>query len=77
MIKYPPSWHKRIISNATTCWIDYDDHFIVHAKNPYMALRDAVWLYPCVFNDKRLEIIQADVSRIGKNNYGICGQHFI
>ena len=76
-------WHHRMRQNEPTCYIDYTDgehDFIVHVHRPIGHLKDwykLVWLYPCVFNNKGVKLIQADWGRMGRGDYGTWGVHYV
>ena len=73
------SWHHEITWNTPTCYIDYNEKdFIVHVRHPLGKYpRDYVWYYPCVFNNKPLKLVPADMARMGYNHYGSWGIHYI
>jgi hypothetical protein len=71
-------WHYTMLCNKPTCYIDYNiEEFIVHVRYPIGYLKNYIWYYPCIFNGKLLRLVPADLKRMGLNNYGTWGTHYI
>ena len=73
------SWHYEIERNTPTCYIYYNkENFVVPVKHPLGKYPlDYVWYYPCMFNNKPLILVEASMEKMGFNNYGSWGIHYL
>ena len=74
------SIHQQIQENGPTCWIDYEEEFIIHVRAPFGQARpgyNPYWIYPCIYNNKQVKLIKPDLKRLGYGKYGTWGIHYI